>query len=124
MSGFAHEYRCPRRGPEDACARKVAADVGTVRVDVRSLLRKLRLAGSRAPDGVGPGRRRPALLMPLRYDELRRDCRRRVADLCEFRASKRTHRDLVRAVHRRASVPGPRRGPVREALRTGARTPF
>ena len=44
MSGFAHENRSlPSHCATDACAKKVAAGVGTVRVDVRSLLRKLRL---------------------------------------------------------------------------------
>ena len=74
MSGFAHENRSlPSHCSTDACAKKVAAGVGTVRVDVRSLLRKLRLQQAEmaylrtwaATAGAG--------YLPLQYDELRRD---------------------------------------------------
>ena len=74
MSGFAHENRSlPSHCSTDACSKKVAAGVGTVRVDVRSLLRKLRLQQAEmaalrtwaATAGAG--------YLPLQYDELRRD---------------------------------------------------
>ena len=85
MSGFAHENRSlPSHCATDACAKKVAAGVGTVRVDVRSLLRKLRLQQAEmaalrtwaATAGAG--------YLPLQYDELRRDPVGVVSRIYEF----------------------------------------
>ena len=74
MSGFAHENRSlPSHCSTDACARKVAAGVGTVRVDVRSLLRKLRLQQAEMAALRTWAATAGASYLPLQYDELRRD---------------------------------------------------
>ena len=73
MSGFAHENRSlPSHCSTDACARKIAEGVGTVRVDVRSLLRKLRLQQAEMAYLRTWAATAGAAYLPLQYDELRR----------------------------------------------------
>ena len=74
MSGFAHENRSlPSHCSTDACAKRVAAGVGTVRVDVRSLLRKLRLQQAEMAYLRTWAATAGADYLPLQYDDLRRD---------------------------------------------------
>ena len=63
----------PSHCSTDACAKKVAAGVGTVRVDVRSLLRKLRLQQAEMAYLRTWAATAGAAYLPLQYDELRRD---------------------------------------------------
>ena len=63
----------PSHCSTDACARKIAEGVGTVRVDVRSLLRKLRLQQAEMAYLRTWAATAGADYLPLQYDELRRD---------------------------------------------------
>jgi hypothetical protein len=74
MSSFARENRTlPSHCATDACAQKVAAGVGTVRVDVHNLLRKLRLQQAEMAALRDWAAAAGAAYLSLQYDELRRD---------------------------------------------------